>query len=107
MKFLQTSTVFLRTYIVVLSYLRCSCVRSGYNALCTDDKVYNSFVYISVREMVTDGLDVKRLMTDGESNIVRKCEGKFDKMYTLISSHVTVDWFNNELWLERRRDYFG
>ena len=37
----------------------------GYTVLCTDDTIYNPFVRIFVRELVTDGLDVSGLVTDG------------------------------------------
>ena len=74
-KFCQTSTVSLRTYIshtkfskvflrVYISLTK-SHVYFGYNVLCKDDDMYKSFVRIFVRELVTHGLAVNGLVTDG------------------------------------------
>ena len=52
--------MFLRTYISLTK----SHMYLGYNVLCTEDIVYKYFVSICVRNLVNDGLDVNRLVTD-------------------------------------------
>ena len=75
MNFFQTSSIFLRTHISYTKFTKvflCAYIRLiklhvyfGYIFLCTEDNVYKSFVRIFVLKMVTVGLDVNKLATDG------------------------------------------